>query len=96
MIGLLNCPITNGPIIIPIISWKIEVFSTNQNRGNCDFFFINIKKVSQKDLVRAAEISTARAICNLYSCYKKKHLFSANQKCVIFFMFIIALRTYPF
>ena len=47
------------------------------------FFMINIKKVSQKDLVRAAEISTARAICNLYS-YKKKHLFSANQKCVIF------------
>ena len=57
---------------------------------------INIRKVSQKDLVRADEISTARGICNLYSCYKKKHLFSANQKCVIFFMFIIALRTYPF
>lgn len=48
------------------------------------FFMINIKKVSQKDLVRADEISTARAICNLYSCYKKKHLFSTNQKCVIF------------
>ena len=48
------------------------------------FFMINIKKVSQKDLVRADEISTARGICNLYSCYKKKHLFSANQKCVIF------------
>ena len=45
---------------------------------------INIKEVSQKDLVRADEISTARGICNLYSCYKKKHLFSANQKCVIF------------
>ena len=45
------------------------------------FFMINIKKVSQKDLVRADEISTALAICNFF---KKKHLFSANQKCVIF------------
>ena len=32
-------PITNGPIITWLVnSWKIEVFPTNRNRGNCDFF----------------------------------------------------------
>ena len=42
MIGLLNCPITNFPkTTCQVNQWKLGVFQSNHNRGNCDFFHHN-------------------------------------------------------
>ena len=44
------------------------------------FFMINIKEVSQKDLVRADEISTARGICYfLFVLQEKAPVFSQSE-----------------
>ena len=41
VIGSLNCPITNCLITTwQVNKWKIGVFLTNRNRGNCNIFFI--------------------------------------------------------